>query len=99
MVLWSAVVKSAALIELAVLWEKGLEAVHKRKKAKYADLTREIVWSLTLYLVEVGARGFMDRSTPRPLKDQDLCSVTLSRFAKELLEEGQKVSHWLWLNC
>lgn len=31
--MWFAVVKSEALIELAVPWEEGLKAVHERTKA------------------------------------------------------------------
>ena len=46
--LWSAAVKAAILMELTVPWEEGLEAAYERKKAKYADLVaecRESGWS------------------------------------------------------
>ena len=99
-VLWSAAVKSATLIELTVPWEEGLEAAYERKKAKYADLVaecRESGWSVKLYPVEVGARGFVGRSTSRLLKDLGLRGATLSRSTKELSEEAEKASYWLWL--
>ncbi len=97
-VLWSAAVKSVVLIELTVPWEEGLEAAYERKKAKYADLVaecRESGWSVRLYPVEVGARGFVGRSTSCLLKDLGLRGATLSRSTKELSEEAEKASLWL----
>jgi len=99
-VLWAAAVKSVILIELTVPWEEGLEAAYERKKAKYADLVaecRESGWGARLYPVEVGARGFVGRSTSHLLKDLGLRGATLSRSTKELSEEAEKASHWLWL--
>ncbi len=79
-------------------WKEGLEASYERKKAKYADLVtecKESGWSVRLYPVEVGARGFVGRSTSCLLKDLGLRGATLSRSTKELSEEAEKVSHWL----
>lgn len=45
----------AILIELTAPREEGLEAVYERKNAKCADL-----------VAEVGARGFVARSTSTP---------------------------------
>ncbi len=81
-------------------WEEGLEAAYERKKAKYADLVaecRESGWNVRLYPVEVGARGFVGRSASCMLKDLGLRGGTLSRSTKELSEEAEKASHWLWL--
>ncbi len=99
-VLWSAAVKSVVLIELTVPWEEGLEAAYERKKAKYADLVtecRESGWSVRLYPVEVGARGFVGRSSSCLLQVLELWRATLSRSTKELSEEAEKASNWLWL--
>ncbi len=68
-------------------WEEGLEAAYERKKAKYADLVmecRESEWIVRLYPVEMGARGFVGRSTSCLLKDLGLWGATLSRSIKEL---------------
>ncbi len=68
-------------------WEEGLEAAYERKKAKYADLVmecRESGWIVRLYPVEMGARGFVGRSTSCLLKDLGLWGATLSRSTKEL---------------
>ncbi|KAJ8415032.1 hypothetical protein AAFF_G00007300 [Aldrovandia affinis] len=99
-VLWSAAAKSALLIELTVPWEEGLEAAYERKMAKYADLVaecRESGWSVRMYPVEVGARGFVGSSTSRLLRDLGLRGARLSKSTKELSEEAEKASHWLWL--
>ncbi len=99
-VLWSVAEKSLILTELTVPWEEGLEAAYERKKAKYADLfteRRESGWSVSLYPVEVGARGFVGRSASCLLKNLGLRGATLSRSTKEFSEEAEKASHWLWL--
>ncbi|KAJ8393343.1 hypothetical protein AAFF_G00062440 [Aldrovandia affinis] len=96
-VLWSAAAKSALL---TVPWEEGLEAAYERKMAKYADLVadcRESGWSVRMYPVEVGARGFVGSSTSRLLRDLELRGARLSKSTKELSEEAEKASHWLWL--
>ena len=99
-VLWSAAVKKVLLIELTVSWEEGLEAAYERKMAKYADLVaecRESGWTAKTYPVEVGARGFVGSSTSRLLRDVGLRGAKLSKATKELSEEAEKASHWLWL--
>lgn len=99
-VLWSAAVKSAVLIELTVPWEEGLEAAYERKKAKYADLVeegRESGWSMRSYPVEVGARGFVGSSTARLLKDLGLQGARPSKSIKELSARAEEGSHRLWL--
>ncbi len=88
--LWSAAEMSVILIELTVPWEEGLEATYERKKVKYADLVadcRESGWIVRL----------VGRSTSYLLKDLGLQGATLSRSTKELSEEAENSSHWLWL--
>ena len=100
MVLWTTAGKSALLVELTVPWEEGLEAAHERKRAKYADLVaecREGGWSTRLYPVEVGARGFVGDSTTRLLKDLGLRGTRLHKATREISEEAEKASFWLWL--
>lgn len=100
MVLWSTAGKTALLVELTVPWEEGLEAAHERKRAKYADLVaecREGGWNVKLYPVEVGARGFVGNSTTRLLKDLGLRGARLHKATREISEEAEKASFWLWL--
>ncbi|XP_061749210.1 uncharacterized protein LOC133547614 isoform X2 [Nerophis ophidion] len=99
-VLWSAVTKSAMLVELTIPWEEGIQAAYERKAAKYADLAaecREAGWSTTIYPVEVGCRGFVGTSTIRLLRDVGLTGAKLRRETKALAEEAEKGSFWLWL--
>ncbi|KAJ8353609.1 hypothetical protein SKAU_G00211760 [Synaphobranchus kaupii] len=99
-VLWAAEEKSVLLVELTVPWEEGVEAAHERKRAKYADLVaecREGGWSARLYPVEVGARGFVGGSTTCLLKDLGLRGRALSKATREIAEEAEEASFWLWL--
>ncbi|KAJ8356956.1 hypothetical protein SKAU_G00197500 [Synaphobranchus kaupii] len=99
-VLWAAEEKSVLLVKLTVPWEEGVEAAHERKRAKYADLVaecREGRWSARLYPVEVGARGFVGGSTTRLLKDLGLRGRAISKATREIAEEVEKASFWLWL--
>lgn len=99
-VAWSAKARAVALIELTVPTEEGIEAAFERKKAKYSELAaecREAGWKTTIYPVEVGCRGFMGLSTIRLLKDVGVTGGRLKKATKELAEEAEKGSFWLWL--
>ena len=99
-VAWSTKVKAVALIELTVPWEEGMEAAFERKKTKYTELAaecREAGWRTTIYPVEVGCRGFVGQSTTRLLRDTGVTGGKLKKTTKELVEEAEKGSFWLWL--
>ncbi len=100
MVLWTTARKTALLVELTVPWEEGLEAAHERKRAKYADLVadcRESGWKVKLYPVEVGTRGFVGESTSRLLRDLGLQGARLHKAIRQIAEEAEKASFWIWL--
>ncbi|KAJ8341252.1 hypothetical protein SKAU_G00335430 [Synaphobranchus kaupii] len=100
MVLWSVASKTVLLVELTVPWEGGLETAHERKRAKYSDLAaecREAGWKATVCPVEVGCRGFVGSSTSRLLRDLGCTGAGHRRASKELAEEAEKGSFWLWL--
>ena len=99
-VVWSSKAKAVHLIELTVPMEEGIEAAFERKKAKYSELAaecRDAGWNTTIYPVEVGCRGFVGLSTIRLLKDTGVTGGTLKKATKELAEEAEKGSFWLWL--
>lgn len=54
-------------------------------------------WSMGLYPVEVGARGFVGNATTRPLKDLELQGARLHKAGREISKEAEKSSFWLWL--
>ena len=80
--------------------EEGIEAAFERKKAKYSELAaecRNAGWKTTIYPVEMGCRGFVGLSTIRLLKETGVTGGTLKKATKELAEEAEKGSFWLWL--
>lgn len=88
------------MAELTVPWEGGLEAAHERKRAKYSDLAaecREAGWRAVTYPVEVGCRGFVGSSTSRLLRDMGATGIRHRKAMKELAEEAERGSYWLWL--
>ncbi|KAG1925338.1 hypothetical protein F2P79_025614 [Pimephales promelas] len=100
LVLWSAACKVVLMVELTVPWEGGLEAAHERKRAKYSDLAaecREAGWRAVTYPVEVGCRGFVGSSTSRLLRDMGATGIRHRKAMKELAEEAESGSYWLWL--
>ncbi len=89
----------AKLLTSGVVWKMEVD-LGRQLQFPHADLVaecRESGWSVRLYPVEVGARGFVGRSTSCLLKDLGLRRATLSRSTKELSEEAEKARHWLWL--
>ncbi|XP_033725208.1 uncharacterized protein LOC117315172 [Pecten maximus] len=65
MFLKSTTSKTLIVVELTVPWEENCEEANERKSLKYADLMadcRDKGWSVWLFPVEVGCRGFPSRS-------------------------------------
>ena len=57
--------KTLVAIELTVPWEENCEEAHERKSLRYADLMADCKdkgWSVWLFPVEVGCRGFPAQS-------------------------------------
>lgn len=99
-VVWSTKVRSVHLIELTVPSEGEIEAAFERKKAKYSELAeecRKAGWKTTIYPVEVGCRGYVGQSTTRLLRDAGVTGRNLRKATKDLAEEAEKGSFWLWL--
>lgn len=99
-VLWSGTAQAVILAELTVPWEGGMEAAFERKKDRYLDLIaecREGGWSAVSYPVEVGCRGFVGASTQRFLKNMGVTGPKLRKALKDLTEEAEQGSFWLWL--
>lgn len=98
--MWSTKARSIHLIELTVPLEEGIEAAFERKKARYSELAaecREAGWKTNIYPVEVGCRGFLGLSTIRLLREAGVTGGRLRRATKDLAEEAEKGSFWLWL--
>ncbi len=72
----------------------------KFKRLKYSDLAaecREGGWTTTIHPVKVGCRGFVGKSAIQLLRAAGTTGISLRRAIKELAEEAEKASYWLWL--
>ncbi len=99
-VVWATAAKKALIIELTVPWEEGIPAAHEFKRLKYTDLAAECRdggWTTTIHPVEVGCRGFVGKSAIQLLRAAGTTGISLRRAIKELAEEAEKASYWLWL--
>lgn len=99
-VMWSGAVKRVLIIELTVPWEEGIPTAHEFKRLKYTELAaacREAGWAASIHPVEVGCRGFVGRSAIQLLRAVGTTGASLQRATKELAEEAEKASYWLWL--
>lgn len=77
-----------------------MEAAFERKRDKYTELVtecREAGWSTTIYPVEVGCRGFVGTSIQRLLRKVGVSGARLKRASRDLAEEAERASFWLWL--
>lgn len=50
---WSAITKTALLIELTITWEGGIQAAHRCKRTTYSELAAECRLDYWIYPVEV----------------------------------------------
>ncbi|KAK7898520.1 hypothetical protein WMY93_019373 [Mugilogobius chulae] len=88
------------IVELTVPWEEANDEAYERKKLRYSQLAAEAEergWSVLVYPVEVGCRGFVANSTIRLLKEVGITGRAQKKLIKELATAAEKSSHWLWL--
>jgi len=99
-VIWSVVAKRVVLIELTCPAEEGMKAAEIRKIARYSELMAQIKtagWTPHLFTVEVGARGFVGRSTIHCLKKLGLSSRTIRQTHKDLSEIVARCTYAIYL--
>ncbi|XP_021349432.1 uncharacterized protein LOC110466448 [Mizuhopecten yessoensis] len=99
MVIWTEQSRHLIAIELTVPWEEGCEEAHERKKAKYDELMekcRSRGWTVWLFPVEVGCRGFPAQSVWRTLRSIGLTGRARATAIRRLGEAAERASCWLW---
>lgn len=92
--------KRVVLVELTVPWEDAVQEAYERNKSRYADLVVECLGKgcrATTYPVEIGCCGFVAKSTSCFLRDIGICSGEVRKAVRDLAEEAEKGSFWLWL--
>ena len=100
LVLWSTVTKEVHLVELTVPHEDNISEAHERKERRYDKLVEECEdagWKTLQFSVEVGCRGFVAESTRRWLKVAGLGMKQQARLIRQVQEQVEKASHWIWL--
>lgn len=99
-VLYSESKRIVYFIELTVPFEDEVDGAYERKRLKYADLVAEVRergWQAYIRPVEVGARGFVAKSTTRLLAEFGFRGRVLRTVVKELSEVAERSSQWLWV--
>ena len=86
--------KTLVAIKLTVQWEENCEEAHERKRLKYAHLMADCKdkgWSVWLFPVEVGCRGFPAQSVWKLLARLDTQDNN-----KKTVEAAERSSCWIW---
>lgn len=96
LLMWSTAAKKDLIIKLTVPWEEGTPAAYELKYSELAVEYREGGWTATIHPVEVGFRGFVGKSTILLLCAAGIMGTSLKSI-KELAEDSEKTSYWLWL--
>ncbi|TWW71679.1 hypothetical protein D4764_16G0001760 [Takifugu flavidus] len=100
LVLWSKSCRRVFIVELTVPWEEAIGEAYERKRLRYANLAAEAEgrgWSVKVWPVEVGCRGFVSRTTTKLLKEMGIRGQAQRRVVKELAATAEQSSYWLWL--
>ena len=88
------------LIELTCPCEENMEAWHNVKVNKYLPLKSVIEnngWSVDLFAVEVGARGYCSRSVLCCFKSLGLRNRTINTTIKQISKRSMECSFCIWL--
>ena len=100
-VIWSASIKVVLLLELTCPAEENFDKAHLRKEIRYSDLCREINkstgWRAHHHPFEVGARGFVARSTRSLLSRLGFSSCLKSSTVKNLSSIVARASYTIFL--
>ena len=99
MLLMSRSTRRMAVIELTVPSEERIEVSSELKKMKYEGLKTEGKtkgWTVTVWAVEVGCRGFPASSLATLLKDIGIAGGERRRRLKRIGEAAERASKSIW---
>lgn len=100
-VMWSRKTKSVVLCKLTCPWEENAEWAHERKLAKYEALKNEIQengYTVRVYAVEVGCRGFSSRSLRSFLMAIGCSNRKIKKAVKECCEAAERASVKIYMS-
>jgi len=99
LILFSEKQKETIMMELTVPWEENMTWAHERKLDRYEDLRMDCAgrgWRCEVFAVEVGCRGFLGKSAVKFLERIGLTSKHLRTAQKEIGQEAEAASAWIW---
>ena len=100
MVVWSPLYNTVILIELTCPAEEGIQNATNRKQERYIDLQlliRQNKWIPHLFTIEVGARGFVAKSTIKMFRALGFSHSDTSKIAKDLMEIAARCSYAIYV--
>ena len=92
--------KLVVIIELTCPSEEHFDERHNDKLFKYMDLVKASVengWCVTLFAVEVGARGYASHTVGVCLKKLGIAPVDSKRASRNMADAALRASFWIWL--
>ena len=91
--------KRMGVMELTVPNEDRVEVANEMKRMKYATLQvegKKRGWTVEIWAVEVGCRGFPASSMAKFLKDIGISGEKKRGILKKVGEVAERSSRWLW---
>ena len=91
--------KRMGVMELTVPNEDRVELANEMKRMKYATLQvegKKRGWTVEVWAVEVGCRGFPAASMTKFLKDLGLSGEKKKKVLRKVGEAAESASRWLW---
>ena len=91
--------KRMGVMELTVPNEDRVEVANEMKRRKYATLQvegKKRGWSVEVWAVEVGCRGFPAGSMAKFLKDLGIAGQKKRSIMRKVGEAAERASRWLW---
>ena len=91
--------KRMGVMELTVPNEERVEVANEMKRTKYATLQvegKKRGWTVQVWAVEVGCRGFPAGSMAKFLKDLGISGEKKKAILRKVGESAERASRWLW---
>ena len=101
LIVFSNSMKRIIIIELTCPCEENMESWHSIKLSKYlplVDVIRRSGWSVDLFAIEVGARGYCSRSVPLCLKNLGFTNKEAFLVSRQLGYTSMKASFCIWFS-
>ena len=81
-------------------WEERIEEANERKRTKYQELVeecRERVWRTFYEPIEVGCRGFAERSLCKVQSRFGVTGAAKKNAIQYASEAAEKATRWVWI--